>query len=78
MGNTLEIVLTILGLSFWFLFPIGMFLAVSRIDKNTDQVVRLEKYRQREERYQHYQYGKIRHFDWHHPILYFKRWLNQP
>ncbi len=78
MGNTLEIVLTIIGLSFWFLFPIGMFLSVSRLDKNTDQVVRLEKLRQYDDdKFQHYQY-KVRRFDWHHPILYFKRWLNQP
>lgn len=77
MGNTLEVVLTIIGLSFWFLFPIGMFLSVSKLDKNTDQVVRLEKYRQFEDKYQHHQY-RFRRFDWHHPILYFKRWLNQP
>lgn len=77
MGNTLEVVLTIIGLSFWFLFPIGMFLSVSKLDKNTDQVVRLEKYRQFEDKYQYHQY-RFRSFDWHHPILYFKRWLNQP
>lgn len=81
MDITLEVVLTIIGLSFWFLFPIGMFLSISRIDKNTDQIVRLEKYREeQEDKYQHYQFNKTRHrrFDWHHPVLHFKRWLNQP
>ncbi|MCM2351233.1 MAG: hypothetical protein NDI69_14525 [Bacteriovoracaceae bacterium] len=81
MGSTLEMVLTIIGLSFWLLFPIGMFLSVSRIDKNTDQVVRLDKLRQYSEaqepvdKYRHYDAG---HFDWHHPILHFKRWLHEP
>lgn len=36
-----DMILTIIVLSFWFLFPIGMFLSVSHVDKNTDQVVRL-------------------------------------
>lgn len=29
----LDLILTIVVLSFWFLFPIGMFLAVSHLDK---------------------------------------------
>lgn len=80
MGSTIEVVLTIIGLSFWILFPIGMFLSVSHIDKNTDQVVRLEHlrhhpvdsepaYNKREEVYQPIP------FDWHHPIHFFRRWL---
>jgi hypothetical protein len=35
--HTLDVILTIVVLSFWFLFPIGMFLSVSDADKNTDQ-----------------------------------------
>lgn len=36
-----DMILTIIVLSFWFIFPIGMFLSVSHVDKNTDQIVRL-------------------------------------
>lgn len=36
-----DMILTIIVLSFWFLFPIGIFLSVSHIDKNTDQIIRL-------------------------------------
>jgi hypothetical protein len=45
MGSPLEIILTVVVLSFWFLFPIGMFLSVSHVDKNTDQIIRLGKHR---------------------------------
>lgn len=45
MHEPLEVILVIIGMSFWFLFPIGIFLSVSRIDKSTDQVVRLEHLR---------------------------------
>lgn len=81
MGNTIEVVLTIIGLSFWILFPIGMFLSVSHIDKNTDQLIRLEELRhksvdsqkpyndKREEVYQPIP------FDWHHPVHFFRQWL---
>lgn len=74
MGSTLEVILTIFAMSFWFLFPIGMFLSVSRLDKNTDQVVRLENLRATStgKAADRYRYEK---FDWHHPILGFKRWL---
>jgi hypothetical protein len=41
MGSPVEIILTVIVLSFWFLFPIGMFLSVSHVDKNTDQIIRL-------------------------------------
>lgn len=83
MGSTIEVILTIIAMSFWILFPIGMFISVSHVDKNTDQVVRLE----------HLRHGPVEterkvstpakpvyrpHFDWHHPILYFRRWLQQP
>lgn len=82
MGSTIEVILTIIAMSFWFLFPIGMFLSVSRLDKNTDQVVRLEHLRHepievdtvRSERVPEYKH----HFDWHHPIIYFRRWLHEP
>ncbi|WPU66921.1 hypothetical protein [Peredibacter starrii] len=77
MGNTLEIILTIIAMSFWILFPIGMFLSVSRVDKNTDQIIRLEHH----EQYSMPEFKTrarpvVRHFDWHHPILYFRNWLH--
>lgn len=45
IDHSLDIILTIVVLSFWFLFPIGIFLSVAHVDKNTDQVVRLDKLR---------------------------------
>ncbi len=84
MGNTLEVILTIIAMSFWILFPIGMFMSVSRLDKNTDQVVRLEHLRGQFERQTSQKPVRDRvpefkqHFDWHHPILNFRRWLHQP
>lgn len=82
MGSTIEVILTIIAMSFWILFPIGMFLSVSHLDKNTDQVVRLEHLRHEPDT----TVKQVRpeqpifrpHFDWHHPILYFRRWLQQP
>lgn len=41
MVSPLDVILTVVVLSFWFLFPIGMFLSVSHVDKNTDQIIRL-------------------------------------
>ena len=38
-------ILTILVLSLWFLFPLGMFLSVSHVEKNTDQIIQLDKLR---------------------------------
>ena len=79
MENTVEIVLTIIGLSFWILFPIGMFLSVAHVDKNTDQVVRLNKLRHFPvEEKTRFKTIERDHFDWHHPVLHFKRWLHQP
>lgn len=84
MGSTIEMVLTIIGLSFWILFPIGMFLSVSHVDKNTDQVIQLDKLKHYSEngpkpkRVDSYRKYSARHFDWHHPIINFKRWLHQP
>lgn len=81
-GNTIEVVLTIIAMSFWILFPVGMFLSVSRVDKNTDQIVRLDHLR-------HYPVEENvtprrdipvyepSPFDWHHPIINFRRWLHQ-
>jgi hypothetical protein len=80
MGSTIEVILTIIGLSFWLLFPVGMFLSVSHIDKNTDQLIRLEELRHkpvdsqnafenREEVYRPIP------FDWHHPFHLFRQWL---
>lgn len=45
MNNEWEVFLTIFILCFWFLFPIGVFLSVSHVDKNTDQIIRLESLR---------------------------------
>jgi hypothetical protein len=45
MASPFEIILTIIVLSFWFVFPLGMFLSVSHVDKNTDQIVRLGAHR---------------------------------
>lgn len=79
MGSTIEIILTIIGLSFWFLFPIGMFISVSKVDKNTDQVIRLEHLRQEqtvsERKAPTRPVFKPVPFDWHHPLIYFRRWL---
>jgi hypothetical protein len=41
MSSPFEVILTIIVLGFWFLFPLGMFLSVSHVDKNTDQIIRL-------------------------------------
>lgn len=76
MSSTIEVVLTIIAMSFWILFPIGMFLSVSHVDKNTDQIVRLEHLRHEPVESE----GSRRpvyqsHFDWHHPIIYFRQWL---
>lgn len=81
MHDWYEIVLTVFVLSFWFLFPIGMFLSVSHVDKNTDQVVRLEHLRHDSEEAAKFEKKVYQRpfrpvvFDWHHPILYFRRWL---
>ncbi len=46
MHSPLEIILTVVVLGFWFLFPIGMFIAIFRLDKNSDQLVQLGRYKQ--------------------------------
>lgn len=73
----IEMILTIIALSFWILFPIGMFISVSKLDKNTDQVVRLEHLRHDPVEPQDSKrpaFTPVR-FDWHHPIRYFRLWL---
>jgi hypothetical protein len=45
MASPLEIFFVILGMSLWILFPIGMFLSVAHLDKNSDQLVRLDHLR---------------------------------
>ena len=81
MGSTIEVILTIIAMSFWILFPIGMFLSVSHVDKNTDQIVRLGELRHepvepvRKEKVPEYRRPQ---FDWHHPIINFRRWLHEP
>ena len=80
MGSTIEVILTIIAMSFWILFPIGMFISVSHVDKNTDQVVRLGHLRHEpvEEKLKTRPvYNEPRRFDWHHPVLNFRRWLHQ-
>lgn len=47
--HTLDMILTIVVLSFWFLFPIGIFLSVSHVDKNTDQLIQLDHLRHESE-----------------------------
>lgn len=78
-GNIVEVVLTIIGMSFWILFPIGMFLSVSRVDKNTDQIIRLEhlEHHTVEEKVRPAPVYEKQHFDWHHPIINFRRWLHE-
>ena len=44
MGNDWETFLTVGWLALWFLFPLGLFMSVSRLDKNSDQIIRLEPY----------------------------------
>jgi Cu2+-containing amine oxidase len=83
MASTMEVVLTIVALSFWFLFPIGMFLSVSRVDKNTDQVIRLEQHEihpvadesNEKQKVPEKKKVKAEPIDWHHPLLHFRRWL---
>jgi hypothetical protein len=40
-----DAILVISLLSLWVIFPIGLFLSFSHVDKNTDQIIRLEKLR---------------------------------
>lgn len=75
MGNALEIIFVVLAMSFWILFPIGIFLSVSHVDKNTDQIVRLESLRHKPEEVDYRGEPIVRHFDWHHPVIYFRNWL---
>ncbi len=80
-GNTVEVILTIIAMSFWILFPIGMFISVSHLDKNTDQVVSLGRLRHNPATTPAYRKTRTektekRPLDWHHPILNFKRWLH--
>lgn len=83
MENLFEVILTVIVLGFWILFPIGMFLSVSHVDKNTDQIVRLEKHRHYSEVPEELKPEKKMEiyrpvpFDWHHPLIYFRRWLQQ-
>lgn len=39
--NDAVVIFTIIGMALWVLFPIGMFISVSHVDKNTDQVIQL-------------------------------------
>jgi hypothetical protein len=41
-SHSMDMILTISVLSFWFLFPIGIILSVAYVDKHTDQIVRLD------------------------------------
>ncbi|HXH30641.1 MAG TPA: hypothetical protein VNJ01_07495 [Bacteriovoracaceae bacterium] len=77
-SSTVEIILTIVAMSFWILFPIGMFISVSQLDKNTDQVVSLGRLPPGTVAAQAHRTRTVhkRPSDWHHPILNFKRWLH--
>lgn len=75
-----DIILTIVVLSFWFLFPIGMFMSVSHVDKNTDQIIRLDEQRHYAEPSRKFSRNQVKEyrpipFDWHHPVSYFRQWL---
>ena len=43
MGNEWEMYFTIGWLALWFLFPVGIFLSVGRLDRNTDELEQLAK-----------------------------------
>jgi hypothetical protein len=45
IDHTLDIILVIAVLSFWILFPVGIFWSMSHVDKNTDQIIRLDQLR---------------------------------
>ncbi len=78
MRSTIEVGFTILGLSFWILFPIGMFLSVSRFDKDTGEVRRpslegpggpaVKPVPPRPPL-------RPMPFNWHHPISFLRQWL---
>lgn len=82
MPGAFDVILTVVVLSFWFLFPLGMFLSVSHVDKNTDQIVRLEHHRHYAEEPTEFKRPVVKEykpipFDWHHPFAYFRRWIQQ-
>ena len=41
MGSTIEIIFVIAAMSLWFLFPIGLFVAMNSIDCSVESVVKL-------------------------------------
>lgn len=45
MSSPLEVFFVIATLALWILFPIGIFLSVGRVDKDTDQLGRWENLR---------------------------------
>ena len=75
MVSTIQVVLTILGISFWILFPIGMFFSVSHIDKTTDQLLRLKELRHKPPYDRRDEVYRPIPFDWHHPVHFFRQWL---
>lgn len=84
MENLFEVVLTVVVLAFWILFPIGMFLSVSHVDKNTDQIIHLEKHRHYSEIPEEFNKENLKkrktyksRFNWHHPVASFRHWLQQ-
>ncbi len=42
VSQVLDILLTIAVLSFWFIFPVGLYFAVAALEKTPKHVVRLE------------------------------------
>lgn len=38
MGNPMEVLFVVSILALWVLFPMGVFLSVGKLDKNTDQL----------------------------------------
>lgn len=39
----MDLILTLVVLSFWILFPIGMFLAVSHLERSNNELLQMKK-----------------------------------
>jgi hypothetical protein len=41
MGNPIEVAFVVVAMSLWFVFPVGLFIAMNHIDRSVDGVVKL-------------------------------------
>jgi hypothetical protein len=41
MGSPIEVAFVIVAMSLWFVFPVGLFIAMNHIDRSVDGVVQL-------------------------------------